>query len=1775
TIDIVKSILTQSALEALCEKYYIPDVVHHVLPSHNDRIRNSPLGTISVYSRMDLFAFITYADLTKVWIAEREGEHVIDVGGIDVVVDNEVQAIVADKRKRISHLPVEVGVTVTAIVPFVTSSVTYDSIFGTRLRTRHPAERFVISSESSHDLNVNVIDDEVTYVIRSSMPPPPELTAAIATTFTTGVTSTPVHGSGAGQAQHSIFRDFTSPNVVEADMNGPSQRVGKELLMRIFYVSQDMDPKTLRQVYIPKWNVINDSVLDDMDVCRGMSDRLAPLEFFSQLRGMDYEQLLAEFMLGPPIRNAEIASLMAQLSLKEAKATEAIHLCDQVVVVEATEAARANVELASSHAQVAKLTQDLSRLQLSCDELSVKASSLEFEKDILIDQVSALETACYGLCDEVMAYKLLKEQVEAMQDEQVKALGDRVAAIDSDLMEMALHIEEEFYPRWVIVRAIDKGMQDGLAASIDHRKARRGLVDVFACNPFAKADYVTAINALRIVDFPLLAQLESLKDARDAKAHRLSLTDVMVPLIEPLSAKSLIGETSASGVSAMVMTTALSTTFIQANTIPSVPSSEVPPSLKVLFEQEELDTTPEHTSAPNNCNCNIMYKDSLSYKSSPLVIVEGISLSQHPILASSSASDGTGKKKGRTVTLTADDMQKRKNDVKARTTLLLSLPDEHQLRFMEGSETLEQMFNRLQVIVSQLQFMDIEIEHDDLNQKFLTSLAPEWLMHMIVWRNMSDLDTMSLDDLYNHLKVYESEVQKKSEPNSQNMAFISFAKHSSGNEEVNIASGSTASINVSTASANIGVASISQDTACAYIASQSSGLAQVEARLAEHRNQELKYYEKIRILEFKTESRANCIESLTKDLELLKKEKGKLETKLTGFQTSSKDLDSLLESKIGQEQGGIRIQPSPAIESTSDDAQNRNPSEASPSTISPKSFIKFVKTNDSPTKRPNFMMKKKACFNCGNFDHLPYNCGLGVKMGRSSPKNNYTHRSMPPRLAVHKLYRPPIRAVRPNMNVAQPQRTSFHKPAHSYNKRPFQRTSAVRSQLSDPRVATVNRKFPTVNRKLPTVNRKFPTGNTKFSTADMGNKGKAGSSQNNIDDKGYWNSGCSRHMTCNISYLFYYEPFDEGYVSFGQGGCKFTSKGTIKTSKLKFENVYFVKDLKYNLFSVSQICDNKNSVLFTDSECIVLGRDFKPIDDTNMLLMTPRQHNMYSIDLNNIVPHKDLTCLVAKASADECMLWHMRLGHLNFKTMNRLVRHNLVRGLPSKCFENNHTCTACLKGKKHKASCKSKLVNFVTKPLHTLHIDLFGLTSVSSISHKWYCLVVTDDFSRFTWTFFLKSKDETSGILRKFITEIENLKDLKVKIIRCHNRGEFRNKELNDFFHRKGSKESLAMLGLLSRMNGVAKRRNKTLIEVARTMVLVNKSQNKTLYELFNGRTPAIGFLKPFGCHVMILNTLDNLGKFKTKGDEDFLENKAIEKGAGPNWLFDIDSLTKSMNYVPVVVAGTNSTNFSGTKDAAIQEPQETCNSDEPKSSGNSNLTATSTNPLVDQLETLTVETPIPTISSPVPTACLNDYPEPSSDTRLISKRFANQVETPSLNNILTMTNRFKDILGVTTNSKESNGVEADVSNIEKTITARPTPTFRIHKDHPKNPSWVEAMQEELLQFKIQKVWTLVDCPKGVRPIGTKWVLKNKKDKRGIVIKNKARLVAQGHTQEEGIDYDEPPGFQDPEFPARVYKVEKAMSRLHQAPRAWYNVKSSNTPMDKENPWGKTELEKM
>ncbi|GJU28691.1 putative ribonuclease H-like domain-containing protein [Tanacetum coccineum] len=355
---------------------------------------------------------------------------------------------------------------------------------------------------------------------------------------------------------------------------------------------------------------------------------------------------------------------------------------------------------------------------------------------------------------------------------------------------------------------------------------------------------------------------------------------------------------------------------------------------------------------------------------------------------------------------------------------------------------------------------------------------------------------------------------------------------------------------------------------------------------------------------------------------------------------------------------------------------------------------------------------------------------------------------------------------------------------------------------------------------------------------------------------------------------------------------------------------------------------------------------------------------MYSVDLKNIVPKGGLTCLFAKATSDESELWHRRLGHINFKTMNKLVKGNLVRDLPLKLFENDQTCVACQKGKQHRASCKSKTVSSISQPLHMLHMDLFSPTFVKSLMKKMYCLVFTNDYSRFIWVLFLATKDETSGILKSFITRVENLIDQRVKVIRCVNGTKFKNKEMNQFYERKDIKREFSV-ARTPQQNGVAERKNRTLIGAARTMlaysklhttfwaeavntacyvqnrVLVTKPHNKTPYELFLGRKPALGFMRPFKCPVTILNTIDHLGMFDGKADEGFFVGYSINSkafrvfnsrtrivkenlhvqfsentGSGPNWIFDIDALTKSMNYKPVV-AGNQSNGNAGTKACA------------------------------------------------------------------------------------------------------------------------------------------------------------------------------------------------------------------------------------------------------------------
>ncbi|GJY97224.1 putative ribonuclease H-like domain-containing protein [Tanacetum coccineum] len=235
-----------------------------------------------------------------------------------------------------------------------------------------------------------------------------------------------------------------------------------------------------------------------------------------------------------------------------------------------------------------------------------------------------------------------------------------------------------------------------------------------------------------------------------------------------------------------------------------------------------------------------------------------------------------------------------------------------------------------------------------------------------------------------------------------------------------------------------------------------------------------------------------------------------------------------------------------------------------------------------------------------------------------------------------------------------------------------------------------------------------------------------GNPEEDLKDYAIIDSGCSGSMTGDKDKLSDFKEFKGGYVAFGNDpkGGRITGKGTIKTSCIDFEKVSYVEELKFNLLSVSQICNKKHNVLFTDKEYLILSPKFKFVDEDLVILRAPRKNDVYSLDLKNIIPSGGVTCLVAKATKDEAVLWHRRLGHVNFKNINKLVKGNLVRGLPSKTFKLDHSCLACRKGKQHRASCKKIEERTVREPLELLHMDLFGPVSVESVNRKKYCLVV-------------------------------------------------------------------------------------------------------------------------------------------------------------------------------------------------------------------------------------------------------------------------------------------------------------------------------------------------------------------------------------------------------------------------------------------------------------------
>ncbi|GJT67535.1 putative ribonuclease H-like domain-containing protein [Tanacetum coccineum] len=1160
---------------------------------------------------------------------------------------------------------------------------------------------------------------------------------------------------------------------------------------------------------------------------------------------------------------------------------------------------------------------------------------------------------------------------------------------------------------------------------------------------------------------------------------------------------------------------------------------------------------------------------------------------------------------------TAEETLARERERKARTALLMALPEDHLAKFhkmtdakemweaiksrfggndeskkmqkyilkqqfegfsVSNSEGLHKGYDRFQSLLSQLEIHGAGVSTEDANQKFLRSLPSAWSQVSLIMRTKPGVDSLSFDDLYNNLRVFEYDIkaQLASSSSTQNViqgdskgreidAWNTGNKEKDNGRRSGKQEDSKALVTIdgegvdwtshserrSERTMLSWLATVQMEQlgdASKEIQAYTQALKKVEAQLVAHQQGQLWYEEKIRFMKIDLDDKTDVLTYHKKLLAEAEKEKEDLKAKVEKWHNSSKNLNILLNSQMSaRDKAGLGNSDFNSYESNCSKETHESMPELvinEPNVVSqPKVWFDapIIEEYESdsedehvslPTKEqeiPSFADKrygytKKACFVCGSFSHLIRDCDF------------HENRMAKQAELINRMSKGSSQSeIRPVWNNVQ-------------------------------RMNHQNRFVP---KAILTITRKIPVNTARTSGTNTVNT--------------------ARHNFCRQA------------VPINAARKVNTIKPIVTNARPKagFHNsLVLLKEKGKLLLSPQQVViRDPKDITRTKSPTTMVDQDYPHRalqntdgivevdlpDENQVLLRIPRQNNMYSFNLENIVPSGGLACLIAKATIDESNKWHRRKA-----TTRPPVKH-----------DSDHYVI----------------------PYSFCHMDLHGPYNLKELKRKTSCLVISDDFSMFNSflpnTFWAEAVSTACYVLNR---------------------------------------------------------------------VLVTKPQNKTPYELITGKIPIISYIRPFGCHVTILNTIDHLGKFDGKSDEGFLvgyslqskafrvynletkrveenlhitflENKPNVAGKGPTWLFDLDYLTDLMNYQPVRSenqankhagpqeanhnAGTEDNIDAGDSEIEAESAQDhfvlpiwssytsTVKSSKANNAGEEPTTHPDLKPVdkedqvfLDELERLkrqeqdandAVEALRKDIASPYGGLSFTDLTNTDQDDS----------EIPALEEIYD-----NPTAGIFTNaSYDDEGAVADFTNLETVVNVSPIPTSRINSIHPSTlilgdpKSAVQTRSkvtkssrahafEELLQFKIQKVWILVDLPYGKKAIGTKWVYRNKKDERGVVVRNKARLVAQGHRQEEGIDYDEvfapvarikairiflafasyigfivyqmdvksaflygkideevyvsqPPGFINPKYPKKVYKVVKALYGLHQAPRAWYATLST------------------
>jgi transposase InsO family protein len=680
------------------------------------------------------------------------------------------------------------------------------------------------------------------------------------------------------------------------------------------------------------------------------------------------------------------------------------------------------------------------------------------------------------------------------------------------------------------------------------------------------------------------------------------------------------------------------------------------------------------------------------------------------------------------------------------------------------------------------------------------------------------------------------------------------------------------------------------------------------------------------------------------------------------------------------------------------------------------------------------------------------------------------------------------------------------------------------------------------------------------------------------------------------------------YITFGDNSKgKVMAHGCIKvTNKFMLKDVAKVRNLHYNLLSVSQLLDDGFEVRFKKGNSRVLD------SIGNLVCQISPFGRIFMVDFSK--SFGQARCLVAHGSLP-IWKWHRRLGHLSFDLLCRLSSMGLIDGLPKLKFEKDLVCAPCKHGKMIAASHAPVTQVMTERPGELLHMDTVGPARVRSAGGKWYVLVIVDDFSRYSWVFFLESKDEAFQFIHDLVLKLKNeLSNNVVRAIRSDNGTEFKNARMKAFCSEQGLDHQFSS-PYVPPQNGVVERKNRTLVEMARTMLDEHKTPRrfwaeaintacyvanriflraflgKTSYELRYGRCPKVSHFRVFGCKCFILKK-GNLDKFESRSSDGLFLGYALQGRAYRVLNLDTNRIEETCEVTFDETMPCFSSAFECAGDDEIGQ-----SIFEDEVDGLDDDDDATEDPAV--LEATPIQTPSSTIDDG-PSELFTSTADPAAIPTVDHEPATIEGEATSVRTAPRHIQRRhppQQMIGNlnerTTRYKSRN--QCVLAHSAFVASFEPRDVGHALSDS----NWVNAMHEELENFERNQVWVLVDPPFSCKPIGTKWVFKNKQGEDGLVVRNKARLVAQGFCQKEGIDYGEtfapvarleairillafaasrgfklyqmdvksaflngyieeevyvkqPPGFEHPKFPNHVFKLQKALYGLKQAPRAWY-----------------------